>query len=116
MRGKPIVMDGEFEFASISDAARFICERDGINKGYARAMVSNIHSVIGRVGNRGDPLTAYGHVWTEPEDDARTAAYGYEKRIEALESLIRDMLPYMGDEIGSEGIRLRVRELGLEER
>lgn len=116
MRGTPVIMDGEVEFASITEAARFLCEHDGIERSFARLMVSNITNAIGKIGKRGEPLTAYGHVWTEPEDDARTAAYGYEKRIEALESLIRDMLPYMGDEIGSDGIRLRVRELGLEER
>ena len=116
MRGTPVIMDGEVEFASISDAARFLCERDGIDMDFAKSMVANIVNAIGKVGKRGKPLTAYGHVWTELEDDARTAAYGYEKRIEELESLVRDMLPYMGDEIGSEGIRLRVRELGLEER
>lgn len=109
-------MDGELEFASISDAARSLCERDGIGMDFAKSMVANIQNAIGRVGKRGEPLTAYGHVWTRPEPTPRTAAYGYEKRIEELESLVRDMLPYMGDEIGSEGIRLRVRALGLEER
>lgn len=51
----------------------------------------------------------------QPEN-LRTAAYEYSRHIAKLEAIIRDMLPYLTDDIGVEGLKERVRALGLEER
>lgn len=107
-------MDSEIEFESLADAARWLCKSSGIDEKSAPTLVANIHAVVDKQTKRGQPRMAYGHTWTTPKPDLRVACYEYGHRVSELEHLVRDMLPYLSDDIGAEGLKERVRALGLE--
>jgi hypothetical protein len=57
---KPIIMDGEREFASQYDAARWLLKRDGIEP-TPRTLVNMVPAICRCV--HGKQKSAYGHTW-----------------------------------------------------
>lgn len=104
MRTHPVIMDGETTFDSMYDAARHVCAEGGLppKTSAVRTISSNIKKTMGKSKRDGTPKTAYGHVW---EDAEPTLV----ERVSELEALIRDMVPYMGDGIGADGVMRRVK-------
>lgn len=93
-------------YGTIVEAAREIRESDGCGKeGTACANISN--------AARGYIPSAYGYKWkwVDPLGDAYDEAL---RRIAALESLVRDLAPFVCEDDGIEDIERRMAELGIE--
>ena len=100
---RPVVMDGELRFESMMDAARYL-KRVTCSASSASFIGANICEVVRR--GRG---TVYGHEFAD--DVTRLTPVEMDGRIAELEALVRDMVPYVVRDIGSDGIIRRAAAL-----